>query len=223
VNANALNGRKLAVMAGLALVPTVALVVLLKDVAREALVVPILYAFWLAGLAIGSLHQGVVWVLLVLAVAVVLLRGLGSDPQGSTPDMRHPQPEATSAGRVAFWETQVRSATGEGYSGESSRHELRKLILGVLAYQRQTTPRQVEQSLQNGEVQVLPEMAPFLEASPRHLPLDSPGLFARLGGWLGRRWPFRPTPLAMPLEQDLARIVQFFETQLELADDPRGE
>jgi hypothetical protein len=223
VSAIGLNGRKSLLLAGLALVPTVALMVLLKDVAREALVVPILYTYWLASLAIASLHQGMVWVLLVLAVAIVLLRGLGSHPQQPMPDVRDPQPETTSAGRVAFWETQVRLATAPGYSGDSSRHELRKLILGVLAYQQRTTPRQIEQSLQSGEVQVLPEMVPFLETSPGDVALVSPALFARLRGWLQGWSPFRSAPPEMPLKQNLERIVQFFETQLELTHDHRGE
>ena len=223
MSATGLSGRKVTLLAGLALVPAVGLMVVLKDVAREALVVPILYAFWLAGLVIASLHQGVVWVLLLAVVAILLLRGLGTHPQQPMPDMRDPQQETTSLGRVAFWETQVSLAADPGYSGDSSRHELRKLILGVLAYQRHDTPRQTKQCLQSGEVQVLPEMLPFLEAGPHHVALVSPALFARLRGWPQGRSPFRSAPPEMPLKQNLERIVQFFETQLELTHDHRGE
>jgi hypothetical protein len=217
-----LQPKTMALFAGLVVMLTVALMLLLKDVVYQVVVVPVFYAYWLAGLAIASLHQGVLWVVLVLAVAILLLRGLRPHQQQRPASARHhPRPGATSQGRVAFWEAHVARVAAQGYSGETSRHELRKLMLSVLAYQRHTTPAQIEAYLQGEGLQVPPEMAPYLEIHPPEIAQASSS--SRFKRWLSALLGVHTDPTDVPHRQNLERAIQFVECQLEIAHDHQGK
>jgi hypothetical protein len=204
--------RRLLVL-GLILLMAAPLVLVLRDFAREAIVVPLLYVLWLGRLLFRSIPQPLLWSLFLTLVLFVAVRSLGKRG-GSVGGMR--EAEAESPGRVWVWARRIQLAARGDYSRWRLAHYLRKLILDVLAHRERLTPEQLKRRLGTGEVVAPPAVQAYLRAGLMPMPSGPIGLFSRLRQQLRSR--ARPSPLDAGLES----AVQFLENQLEVPHDRRN-
>jgi hypothetical protein len=205
--------RRRLVLLGLVLLMAAPLVLVLRDFAREAIVVPLLYVLWLGRLLFRSIPQPLLWSLFLTLVLLVAARSLGGR-EGPARGMREAQAE--SPGRVRVWARRIQLADRGDYSRWRLAHYLRTLILDVLAHRERLTPEQLRRRLETGEVHAPPAVQAYLQAGLMPMPSGPLGLFSRLRHRLRSR--ARPSPLDSGLES----AVQFLENQLEVSHDRRN-
>jgi hypothetical protein len=141
-------------IAGISFPLLVGLLLIFRDFIREAILLPVLYFFWLGRLLLFSLDQKYLWAVLVVAAGAVLISTLKTkgkaeeegDPGGRTPSSR---------GRVGFWVTRIQQSYHRGYSTQSLMQELGNLVVSVLAEREKSSPRQIQEQVERGEL-VLP-------------------------------------------------------------------
>jgi hypothetical protein len=205
--------RKRLLLLGLVLLLAAPLVLVLRDFAREAIVVPLLYVLWLGRLLFRSIPQPLLWSLFLTLVLFVAVRSLGRRG-GSAGGMREAEEEYP--GRVWVWARRIQLAARGDYSRWRLAHYLRKLILDVLAHRERLTPEQLKRRLGTGEVDAPPAVQAYLRAGLMLMPSGPIGLFSRL------RQQLRSRARTSPLDADLESAVQFLENQLEVPHDRRN-
>jgi len=205
--------RRRLLLLGLILLLAAPLMLVLRDFAREAIVVPLLYVLWLGRLLFRSIPQPLLWSLFLTLVLFVAVRSLGKRG-GSVGGMR--EAEAESPGRVRVWARRIQLAARGDYSRWRLAHYLRKLILDVLGHRERLTPEQLKRRLGTGEVHAPPAVQAYLRAGLMPMPSGPIGLLSRLRQRLRLR--ARPSPL----DPDLESAVQFLENQLEVPHDRRN-
>ena len=198
---------------GLVLLMAAPLVLVLRDFAREAIVVPLLYVLWLGRLLFRSIPQPLLWSLFLTLVLFVAVRSLGKRG-GSVGGMR--EAEAESPGRVWVWARRIQLAARGDYSRWRLAHYLRKLTLDVLAHRERLTSEQLKRRLGAGEVHAPPAVQAYLRAGLMPMPSGPIGFLSRL------RHRLRPRARISPLDPDLESAVQFLENQLEVSHDRRN-
>ncbi len=148
------NTRRLAVIIGLFLLLTIALLFFARDVIRELVVLPLSYLFWLIGILIDSTPQIFFWLALLVIAFLLASRSLSRKrkiltmyPPGYTvPD------DPISTGRVNYWmgkEDLLRGRQG-GFYSRSFHSALGRLLLDLLMYRYRLAPRQVEKAVREG-------------------------------------------------------------------------
>jgi hypothetical protein len=205
--------RRRLLLLGLTLLLAAPLVLVLRDFAREAIVVPLLYVLWLGRLLFQSIPQPLLWSLFLTLVLFVAVRSLVKR-RGSVGEMR--EPEAESPGRVRVWARRIQLAARGDYSRWRLAHYVRKLILDVLAHRERLTPEQLKRRLGTGEVHAPLAVQAYLRAGLMPMPSGPIGFLSRL------RHRLRSRARTSPLDADLESAVQFLENQLEVPHDRRN-
>jgi hypothetical protein len=205
--------RRRLLLLGLILLLAVPLMIVLRDFAREAIVVPLLYVLWLGRLLFRSIPQPLLWSLFLTLVLFVAVRSLGGR-EGPARGTR--ETEAEYPGRVWVWTRRVQLAARGDYSRWRLAHYLRKLTLDVLAHRERLTPEQLKRRLGTGEVVAPPAVQAYLRAGLMSMPSGPIGLLSRL------RQQLRSRARISPLDADLESAVQFLEDQLEVSHDRRN-
>jgi hypothetical protein len=205
--------RRRLLLLGLILLLAAPLVLVLRDFAREAIVVPFLYVLWLGRLLFRSIPQPLLWSLFLALALSVAARSLG---RRERPARGTREAEAESPGRVRVWARRIQLAARGDYSRWRLAHYLRKLILDVLTHRERLTPEQLRRRLGTGEVVVPPAVQAYLRAGLMPMPSGPMGLLSRL------RQRLRSRARTSPLDADLESAVQFLENQLEVSHDRRN-
>jgi hypothetical protein len=195
-----------------------ALLLLLRQTVREAVVVPILYLAWLGNLVFRSIHQAIFWALFSLAVAVLLFTSL---PRRSRPRRAATRPvgRAPENRRVATWAALAARLADESRADFFASREFRKLIVSVWAYRVNLSPMELESDIRSGVLEVPPEWRFYFQASPRPQEAHR-GVLRRVLRRL--RSAFRvggPRP-ARSSYPHLHVLIQSLEAEQEVARDP---
>lgn len=217
------NIKRLALLLVPLLVLVIVLTILLTDFVREAIVVPISYVLWLGNLVLKSISQILLWAWLPVIALFIALRSLSTakkdKPIGivSEAETRYPRRQ-----RVDFWVIQIHHS--HGYFGRTRFAEhLGRLILDILAYQERITPWEIEQRIENGDLEVPPEVRSYLHEKRRRYSEGSGGLYQRLRRWLKNAVAIlikgRSSARSSQHHPDLETIVAFLEKQLEVEYD----
>jgi hypothetical protein len=141
-------------IAGISFLLLAGLLLFFRDFIREAIVLPVLYLFWLGRLLLFSVDQKYSWIVLVVAAAAILISTLktkGKPDEEGASTRRTP----ASRGRVGFWVTRIQQSYDRGYSTQSLRQELGNLVVSVLAEREKSSPKQIQEQVEQGEL-VLP-------------------------------------------------------------------
>ncbi len=181
------------------------LVLLLRDFARDVLVVELFRFYWGARILFESLPQLPLWGLLLVTVVVIALRSLRRGKRREAP---HPGREPEPAGQVRTLARWIeRAAEGEYFRWSLAQH-LGGLAWDVMAYREQTTLAVLKARLQAGRLDLPPVVEAYLRAQQtRH--------FAPTSGILGAlRARLQPAPPASAPDPELARVVEFLQDQL---------
>ncbi len=153
-----------------------ALLFVFQDAVRQLVIVPIQYFAWFAALIYHSVDQQVVWSLLFL---LALFIGLQLLYESFRPAGSRPLPlDSISLGqaRVGAWLMPVRFMLRGGTGQDYFAAEVRRLMLAILAYRENLTPKEVEQRIAGGSI-VIPEQLLFAFQSRTYRP---PNFWARV-------------------------------------------
>lgn len=182
---------------GLLIFITVILAFVLDNFLRDVVLQPLLYALWIGGLILASLHQSVFWGALLLLALVLFVRSLGRGPQVpvTVPEKRYP-----SQGQVRRWMLLLERAENQRFARWNLAQSLRKLTQDTLSpddrqgKQRRRVP--VEDRL-------TPEIANYFNA--KLPPAQSLGLRQRLQS--------KTSQPSNPLDLDPEVVVDFLEQE----------
>jgi hypothetical protein len=143
---------------------TLVLLWFLRHSIRETLVIPILYLLWLGRLVFNSIHQAVFWGLLLLAAAILLLRGLRRRSQPGPAGARRTMRQHRSR-RVAHWAVLVERTPLRSSHDIYALNEFRRLISAVWAYRAHLSPQEIERDIRSGVLDPPPELQLYFEDS----------------------------------------------------------
>jgi hypothetical protein len=196
----------------LVLILAIPLGLLLRDFARDVLLVELLRIVWGVRILLESLPQLALWIVFLFVALIVAVRSLVGR-QGSGP-----QPldeEGQQRGRISILSGRIRrSAESEYYKWHLARH-LRRLVLETLAYEHRLTEEEVGQRLGSTALDAPPEVQAYLYAGLAPIYTRSSGLLGRL------RHRLASSVQSTQIDPDLLQVVEFLEAQLEVAYRPQ--
>ena len=203
-------------LAGLVLLLAIPIMFVLRGVAREMIVVPLLYFLWLGRLLWQSLPQALLWILFLALGLYLAAKSLsvGRDRTHRMRPVRKPAiDEAGYPGSVAVWARRVELAGRREYYRWYLAQHLGRLAQEVLAYRARLAPDQVKshQVLREDRLDVPPEIRAYFEAGQQLTP-PRRVRFPRLSRLASR---LRSPAESPPLDLDPERAIRFLERQLE--------
>ncbi len=200
------------------------LMLLLRGVARSLIVIPVMYALWVADLVLTILPQPLFWILFLFLVLRIAFRSLLvskiSKRQSSRSVIRYP-------GRVEFWARRIRLTEQGSYSKWGFARHLGNLTLDTLAYTERLESEQIRERLQNDELELAPEIQAYLRAGLTARPPEAFSflsgfrrrLFALISGLIPRGWQLTLSNTNASLDLNPEGLVQYLENQLEVPND----
>ncbi len=198
----------LLVLAALALMSVV------RGLAFQMLVVPILYFLWVLRLLLDGIPQPFFWAVAVFLFIRIVYPSLFAARRiiHSAQILEGGPPE----GRVIFWARRLTLARTGRYSKWGMARNMAKLATDVLSYQDKLTPGEVRERLQRGEYELSPEAAAYLQSGMSAQPPATQTRWARFWWRLGWR---RDRDVKPPLSVDLEQLLLFLENEMEVVHD----
>lgn len=193
-------------LAGLVLLLAIPLMLILKDVVREVVLIPLWRVLWLLSLVLRAIPQVFFWGALLVIILFLAVKSLARQEK---PIKKVWDVEPGYPGRVMIWAQRVYLMERGEYSRRYMAQRLRRLVLEVLAYSERLNIEQVRQRLKTGELDTPPEVQACLQAELTSM--------SKLHGWFSRLWHrLRPGTRTAPPDFDLDRVIQFLEDQLNI-------
>jgi hypothetical protein len=187
----------------LALLVAIPLAGWLKDFVRDSLLAPLLELLWLLRLEFESLPQSYLWIILIV---IGLLLAAGSLLTSAAPRRRGLPPGWDRGGPVAVTARWLDLAAHGSYYKWRIARRLSELAVDALAQREHLTPEQVKQRLEEGELNVPPEIRAYVQA----------GLSSDLLSQLERPSSgFWSRAASAPLDLSPEIIVRFLEAEAE--------
>jgi hypothetical protein len=238
-----LNSRRLIISTVVLLVLSAALSIWARDIIREAIVLPLSYLIYAAGIMIDTTPQICFWLGLIVLCAYIAYRSLARKRRKAT-DFVAPPPMTEAAlyetprpglqsGRMEFWAHKValmrRGASA--YYQSSFDTALGRLLLEVLAYRNKLHSAEVEPRLRSGTLSVPEDVRDFVLVHLRSGSVEQQSLLEWVKNWiveqvlrwmepLRRRWSAAKTvPASTPAEQRAERILAYIADELEVSND----
>ena len=193
-------GLALAILLGLAL----------QGVARQAIVMPILYLAWITELIFRSIPGWMWWAWFLIIVSVIALRSLRGRTRNVGP-RRALRPPVDGPART--WAIRVRTAEQGEYFRWRLAHDLAELALQYTAYRDHRGLAKYDRGEYIETLNAPPDVLAYLQAglkAPPWQPLDRLSRVTRF---------WRPIKDDSPLALNPAKAVQFLEGQLERESD----
>lgn len=197
-------------LVALVLVVTAALTILLRDVVREIIVIPMAYALWLGDIILRSLPQGLLLgLLIVLCIGIVLRSALKRAEAEQAP--RATIVTAQHYSRLLFWARQLSRLEDSQFAVEKLAAELKKMILKILSAQENLTEDEVVDAARSGAL-TLPADIRTLVVRPQDWMTTRPA-----GGLeLILRWlrPRRPPKISPEQSRKIEAAIAFIESRV---------
>jgi hypothetical protein len=197
-------------------ISAVALVFIFRNFVRQAIAIPISYAYWLTDQILRSVDPSVFWGLLLIVLTIAVFISL--PPILSEPVRITAAQASGSGGRMRYWARQLRSWRGGQIPKTYSGFEVRRLVLDVLAFRQQCTTNEVAAMIETGALEVPAELSAIFLKQPDESKVASGfGVFwqrlvDKLNELLGREL---NDETKLKASADLEVILQYLEKQLE--------
>lgn len=204
-------------LAALVLLATAVVAVVLRDLVREAIVLPLSYAAWMFGLLLRSVPQSVLLAGVILVCALLAFRGLSLSRPATRFQLAAPdtQPEPS---RLTFWQRQFHNAPNSGFAAEKLTAELRTLTYTALAHDLRLDRDDVERMVLAGEIELPPAVHKALLGESMWNsgnPMDDLSrVLAQLRAGISRLFgrPSKPAPTTR--DAALIAVLEFVESRL---------
>ena len=220
------------------IIAALVLMLVVRDFVRQAIVVPLSYIAWLAGLVLNSFPQSTYWAILLAAGILVAWKSLGSPrrwflQRNATPIIA----ESPQLSLLAARQAQLAQINESAFAREKTANDLRELMVQVLAYQERQSSDDIEQRIRNGTLVVPPEIHALLTDWQHWFAAEPVTSWQERLRRLGRRFGLgrqpissQPSQLSEPssYERKLARAIAYMETLTgshtrTLADQPASQ
>jgi hypothetical protein len=188
------------------LILAIPLGLLLRNFARDVLLVEFLRVVWGGRILFESLPQLPIWLLLVFLGLLVAVRSLLGHPR---PGPLHADKVGQYRGRISRLAGRIRRSAGSGYYKWHLARHLRTMVLDALAYEHRLTLEEVRQRLDSGALDAPPEVLAYLCAGLTPIYSRSSGLLWRL------RHRLASSVQSTTIDPDLLRVVEFLEDRFE--------
>jgi hypothetical protein len=126
----------------------------------DVVVVPLLFLWWFARVVYESLPQALLWGVLV-AIAVLLLAKSLSWSAAPLPTV---EPQVDSYGPMADWSRWLRDSSRDDHARWRLARRLSQLAVETLAFREQCPPHEIGRRLDDGSLDVTPELRAYLRA-----------------------------------------------------------
>jgi hypothetical protein len=183
----------------------------LQTLLRDGLITPLVYLFWLAGLALRAIDQAVLWGAGIVLLALALFFGLYITRSGDAGEPRGRRWQETAApqssGRLRFWSFRIKSLRYQGLHSDYAMHDFSRL--------GRAASRFVGQDLAESAAARLPVLRSFFTRHSTELPPHTTwweGLRRRFAAF------FHPNP-APDQAVALPEFCTFLEEILEIDHD----
>jgi len=190
---------------GLALLLTGLLALIISGTIGEAVVVPLLFLWWAMQVLYESIPQALLWGAFVL-IAVLLMAK--SFPRSSAL-LPPAEPQALAQGRVAEWSRWLRDSSHDDHSRWRLAQRLAQVAADLLAFREQSTPQEISRRLEQGTLDVPPQLRAYLRAgSMPYWPKPRPRF-----RFFGRS--AQDTAQADPLALDPQLVIDYLEATMQ--------
>lgn len=188
---------------------------ILRDMVREAVVIPLAYLAWFADLVLKSIPQAIFLALLLIAGIYIVLRGFA---QGSESPDRPPVRQDTGSyrTRLGFWVRQLNHLEDSALAREKVAEEMRGLILSIVAHEESIDEDEIVQRVRAGSLSVPSEVKSLLLNGQRWMNPESnrppSQLLRRLRAALPRSK--QSTVRSSALDKKLEDAIEYVEAQV---------
>ena len=190
---------------------------------ENIVLVPILYLFWLADLAIKSFGYQCIW--LVALMITIFLSLAFSRRTGKNFDVYHTTVGTRSppVGRVQFWRRRI-WVDSTGIHTLSFRHlEIQQLLIRALAYRESSSVEEIEERLRSGQLDIPAEVSYFFRKNGQTVEAHQPMRYIeRIGHWFG--WVRKQlVPPRFSPDPKIVKVAEYLESLLEVDHDVRNQ
>lgn len=222
------------VFAGMSLL----LILLARDIIREAIVLPLSYLFWLLGVVLDTTPQIVFWISVLMIAALAAYRSLVGrrKPVAQIPLNGSESPgQREYGGQVAHWALRVHLIRRgpSPYFVSAFHQSVNRLLMDELSHRYRLTARQIEDRLREGDLDVPPEVRDYvLGALRRYDGEERPflaDLWARITqlvrdllGKSSHRDGENGGGNTSPEEEKVRAVLKYLENELEVSNDDTG-
>ncbi len=205
------NLRLLLILGAAALPVVIVLAVILRGMAYQVIVVPILFVLWLASFLLNAIPQAFFWLLLWFFLVRIAVRSLGG-----LKNVVHASQSGkleSALGRVGVWEQRLSLARRGSYSRWGMARHMLALLTDIVASRESVLPPDVRERVRAGAYPAPPEIAAYFRAAMLPQISYSPSFFKRFIQRLAWR---KAAPESPALNLGLERVIEFLEDQLEV-------
>jgi hypothetical protein len=199
----------------LILVAAGALAFALRDIVREAVVMPLAYAAWFADLLLKSVPQALLLAVLLILGIYIALRGFAQRIESSALPPPGPTKSAPRS-RLSFWIRQLGNLESSALAREKTADEIRGLILNILTYEEGADEEEIVQRVRDGALVVPPEVKSLLLNGQRWMNPEPRRSFPRVWRrWLDLRRPAGRTATQLSrMDGKLEAVIDFLEVHV---------
>jgi hypothetical protein len=197
--------RKRLVLMGIALLLTIPLAFLLKDVAQQIFLIELPQTAWRLRLLLQIVPQTAIWTFLLGLVLLIAVRSL---VRREAPPRQESDTGAEQLGQISAIARRIEHASDLAYFRRSLASELRSLTLEVMAHQHRATPEQMRRLLMDEGLEIPSQVQNYLNQEEAPIRSSPSRLFARLRRRLSRGMRFPQ------IDPELEQTVQFLESQV---------
>jgi len=148
---------------GLALLLTGLLALIINGTIGDLVVMPLLFLWWAAQVLYQTIPQALLWGLFVLIAVLLVAKSLA---WYSAP-LQPAESQIVAQGRVADWSRWLRDAGRDDYSRWRLAQRLSQLAVETLAFREQCPPQEISRQLDNGTLDISPQLHAYLYAGSR--------------------------------------------------------
>ncbi len=228
------NPRRLIVTAVVALIAVTALLLWAQGIVREVIVLPLSYLWYVIRLFTITTPEWYFWAVMLLILAVMGFRALSGKrkifiqpPLAETAELFYSSP---STGRVLYWaqKVQLMRRGASRYYTTNFHATYGRLLIGVLSHRYRLTPREVDDRLRAGTIDVpehVREYALFaLQRDELQPTAFLPWLWRNFVERIRTLFPSRSADIFTTDRDDprVAAILQYIEEELEVSHDNTG-
>lgn len=230
----AFNPRRLIVTAVLALAAITAILLWAQGIVREVFVLPLSYLWYLIRILTITTPEWYFWAVLLVLLTVAGFRTLAGKrtvyyqpPLSEMAELGH---SSAASGRVLYWaqKVQLMRRGASRYYMTNFHNTYGRLLVNVLSHRYRITPREVENRLHDGTLEVPQEIREYalfaLERDAVQPVGFLPWLWRNIVERVREMFPSRQPDVTSTERDDprVAAILRYIEDELEVSHDHTG-
>jgi len=187
----------------------------------ELVLLPFLYIIWLAKIIFNAIPQIVYWSVFIIISLVLLFRNLSIKPfLKRTKNRREARIEMNQ--RAAFWESQIQRNADLNYRDAYTLFEFKKLIVSIIAYQKNLSDREVEPMIKKGELDIPDEWVEFTDVGD-YINFSYESFPVRMLKWIKSMLVSPDSASREKFNKQLEKLINSLESYLEVHRGPRNQ